>query len=158
MQEEDGRGGQAIKDYDSLHTLVQKLEIEMVVLKERKVGRAARIAAASSEWWQWRVQAIRGGYGRMSAIWVPTRLEMNRLVGGGWSDVRGRTTVEMNVVLLMLVELKTKGSTDLIAFFHWDSTGQLWCFCGFGLDVSVWGRRRALTILLKGFGRQVPDG
>ena len=36
-----------INNYESLHALVRKLELDMVALKEREEGRAARTAAST---------------------------------------------------------------------------------------------------------------
>ena len=66
-----------INNYEPLHTLVGKLDLDMVALKEREEGSAASTAVTSS-----RSGGIggfnsepssRGGYGGSSSTWIPTR-------------------------------------------------------------------------------------
>ena len=66
-----------------LHAFVRKLELEMVALKEREEGSAARTAARSArKSRQWRVQLRvpwRTMCKRRASTWISTRLELK-----GW--------------------------------------------------------------------------
>ena len=82
MSEEDKHN---IKDYESVRTLVWKLELQMVVLKERKEGSASGTAPASSGGGtaEGSTQAYRRGLGMVAAHLGPD------WTGTGWDEKTG---------------------------------------------------------------------
>ena len=84
MSEEDKH---TIKDYESVRTLVWKLELQMVVLKERRDSGGFNPGVPSGV-----------GHGGSSSISVPIRLELK---GGEDRSVVGWTAIGMDEVMPM---------------------------------------------------------